>query len=172
MRSFINWNLRQISFKRSTQKGWDEHGMEHEWRGGMRTRYWWDIQKEGDQDVGWWIILKWILWKSNGVLWLSGGVLWTRKWTDGFSTMLGCCGLVARLTTSEEGSSSLKCYCVAGQGLGPAWLRSFTWRREINLNGEIWNECGIGIWTREVEGGRQIDRTVTLMTTVCCQVFA
>jgi hypothetical protein len=37
-------------------------------RRGMHVGYWWESQKESDQDVGGWIILKWILERQDGVV--------------------------------------------------------------------------------------------------------
>jgi hypothetical protein len=63
--------------------------MSHEWgRRVMHRGYWWESQKERDQEedqvVGGWIILKWILERYDGVVWtglfwlgigISGGLL-------------------------------------------------------------------------------------------------
>jgi hypothetical protein len=42
-------------------------------RRGMHVDYWWETQKKRDlyedQDVDRWIILKWILEKSDGMIW-------------------------------------------------------------------------------------------------------
>jgi hypothetical protein len=42
---------------------------------GIRTRFWWESQKEIDQqenvDVGGGIIIKWVLEKDDGVVWIG-----------------------------------------------------------------------------------------------------
>jgi hypothetical protein len=54
-------------------------------RRGMHIGYWWEIQKERDQwedqDVGGWIILKWILERSDGIGWI--GSSWLMIGTSG-----------------------------------------------------------------------------------------
>jgi hypothetical protein len=64
--------------------------------------YLWESQRERenyeDQDVGWLIILGWILERWDGVMWTGlvwlrlgtgGELLWIRYWTFGFHEMLG-----------------------------------------------------------------------------------
>jgi hypothetical protein len=46
----------------------------------MHIGYWWERQKEG-QDVGRWIILKWILERKDGMVWT--GSIWLRIETSG-----------------------------------------------------------------------------------------
>jgi predicted choloylglycine hydrolase len=48
---------------------------------GMHTGYWWESQKERDQFMGGWIILKWILEKCDRVV--QTGVIWLRIGTSG-----------------------------------------------------------------------------------------
>jgi hypothetical protein len=54
-------------------------------RPGMQLGYWWESQKDHykDQDIGGWIILKWILQleKEDGVVWT--GLIWLRIGTNG-----------------------------------------------------------------------------------------
>jgi hypothetical protein len=49
-------------------------------RRGTRIGYWWKSQREGDhwedQDVGGWIILRWILEGYDGVIWTV--LVWLR----------------------------------------------------------------------------------------------
>jgi hypothetical protein len=60
--------------------------MQHEWgRRGTRIGYWRESQRErdrqGDQNVGGWIILGWILKRWDGVMWT--GLVWLRIGTGG-----------------------------------------------------------------------------------------
>jgi hypothetical protein len=60
--------------------------MLHEWgKRGTRIDYWWESQRERDQnedqDVGGWIILGWILERWVGVMWT--GLVWLRIETGG-----------------------------------------------------------------------------------------
>jgi hypothetical protein len=59
---------------------WHERG-----RRGTQIGYWWEIQKERkhyeDQDVGEWIIIKWIFERYDGVVWT--GLIWLRIGTSG-----------------------------------------------------------------------------------------
>jgi hypothetical protein len=66
MRSFITCILLQVIIRmtKSTRIKWAEHE-ERTGKRGMHIGHWWKVQKEiddwEDQDVGRWIILKWVL---------------------------------------------------------------------------------------------------------------
>jgi hypothetical protein len=51
----------------------------------MRIGYWWESQSERDhledQDIGEWILLRWILERKDGVVWT--GLIWLRIGSSG-----------------------------------------------------------------------------------------
>jgi hypothetical protein len=55
--------------------------MYHAWvRRGMHMGFWWESHEERDLDVGWRIILKWIVEKQDRVVWT--GLIWLRIGTS------------------------------------------------------------------------------------------
>jgi hypothetical protein len=55
--------------------------------GDKRTRgYWWERDRQEDQDVGGWIILGWIWERWDRVMWT--GLVWLKTGTDGELTKI------------------------------------------------------------------------------------
>jgi hypothetical protein len=69
-----------IRIIKSRMMGWAGH-VARMGRRGTRIDYWWESQRERDQDVGGWIILGWILERWNGVMWT--GLVWFKIGTGG-----------------------------------------------------------------------------------------